>query len=302
MKKIILFVLMVTLLCGCQNQQEIESVDEVTQTTESIIEVVEVTEEIEVTEPVVTEEVTEPTEAFKEFEYFSKDVYYDYEYIDSGELIPHALFTPSTVGDYEKLPLILWLHGSGEKNTEPIDLQCSGLPKILTLWDFAHMEGFNAYVVAPHLASGSFFSPFWCTEDSKTNVKNLLDYYIENYNIDPDKVVACGHSLGGQGTLYFSQVLPEYFCAMAPLSVYNPCTPIVNTEIPTWCFEGRKEYGEDSNSYDYAYSDFKHKFGEECLTSLPVGHGGLPAAVFAMDENNNSRTDLLEWFVEHMEK
>ena len=39
MRKIILFVLMVTLLCGCQNQQEIESVDEVTQTTESIIEV-----------------------------------------------------------------------------------------------------------------------------------------------------------------------------------------------------------------------------------------------------------------------
>lgn len=38
------------------------------------------------------------------------------------------------------------------------------------------------------------------------------------------------------------------------------------------------------------------------MVTLSVGHGKLPAAVFAMDENNNGRTDLLEWFVEHMEK
>ena len=34
---------------------------------------------------------------------------------------------------------------------------------------------------------------------------------------------------------------------------------------------------------------------------LNVGHGDLPMAVFSMDNDGNNRTDLFEWFAEHMQ-
>ena len=53
--------------------------------------------------------------------------------------------------------------------------------------------------------------PFWCTEESQENVKDILEYYIENYNVYHDKIVVTGHSLVDQGTMYMKQTLPEYF-------------------------------------------------------------------------------------------
>lgn len=294
---LIVFIIAV-FLCGCQNHNV-----EVLEESQMVIEATSF-QEIVLTESTIKETLPEiePSVApVKKLDYFREDIYYDYEYVDSGELIPHALFTPSTASEYEKIPLILWLHGGNGNNCEEVYFRCSGLLKVLTLWDFMHLDGLNAYMVAPQLMNGDFWSPYWCTEESRVNVKDLLDYYIENYNVDPDKIVVCGHSLGGQGTLYMAQVLPEYFCAMAPLSVYNPCTPITNTDIPTWCFEGKKECGEDSVSVDYAFTDFKHKYGEECITSLPVGHLKLPFTVFSMDNDANGRMDLFEWFAEQMQ-
>lgn len=295
--KLIAYTLIVPIaFCGCGSKAEN------TESTSAIAECVEPTTII--VEPVVeaTAPDAEPSvEDIKELEYFCKDICYDYAYIDSGELIPHGLFIPSTAGEYEKIPLILWLHGADIKNSEAVKVQTSGIAEVITSSDFVHMEGINAYILAPHLVVGDFWSPSWITEESRVNVKNLLDYYIENCNVDPNKIVIAGHSLGAQGALYMAQVLPEYFCAMAPLSSYNPCIPLTNTEIPIWCFVGVSSCGEDRNSVSYTWSDFKHVYGEDCITSLPVSHANLPFEVFSMDDDLNNRTDLFEWFVAQME-
>jgi predicted peptidase len=249
-----------------------------------------------------TETIIEtPTEAAKNLDYFRADIFYNYEYVDSGEMIPHALFTPSTASEYKKIPLIVWLHGSSDKNVGQINFRSSGLLKVLSDWDSMKLDGINAYVLCPQLVNGDFWSPYWCTENSRNNLEVLIDYYVENYNIDPDKIAICGHSLGAQGTLYLAQTLPEYFCAMAPLSAYNPCIPLTNTEIPTWCFVGQSSYGEDKTSVSYTFGNFKHAYGANCITSLPVSHANLPFTVFSMDEDLNNRTDLFEWFVTQME-
>ena len=256
----------------------------------------ELTEAVEIVEP--EPPVTEPP--FKDYEYFSSDVYYEFEYIENDEVMPHVFFKPSTAQDYEKIPLILWLHGSGEKNRPAVDLEWSGLAKVMVAWDFMHLEGMNAYIVAPHLVQGKFWSPYWCSEESANNVQELLNYYIEHYNVDPNQIVVAGHSLGGQGAVYMPQVLPETFCAMVPISVYNPCIPITNFDIPVWCFEGQKGKGEDSASIEYAFDKFARAYGEDRITTLPVGHGALPMAVFSMDNDDNLRTDLFEWMAEQM--
>lgn len=294
--KLIALICIMCMLCGCSNDTSAATME----TNPTIIETespIETTEVVEITEPVIEE----PTESpFKEYEYFSEDVYYDFEYIANGEVIPHVFFQPSTAQDYEKLPLILWLHGSGQKNSDVASMEWSGLSKAMVAWDFMHLEGMNAYILAPHLVQGDFWSPYWCCESAAEDITDLLNYYIENYNIDPNQIAVSGHSLGGQGAVYMPQVLPDTFCAMAPLSIYNPCIELTNTEIPAWCFQGEVAHGEAKISCDYAYDKFAKAYGKENVTSLPVGHGALPMAVFSMDLDGNLRTDLFEWFAEQM--
>jgi predicted peptidase len=63
--------------------------------------------------------------------------------------MPYVLYTPSTATQSESIPLIVWLHGSGEVSAGPELFLNSGLLKVLNDWS---LEGFNAYVLCPHLA------------------------------------------------------------------------------------------------------------------------------------------------------
>ena len=243
----------------------------------------------------------EPLEEQVQYEYFSEEVDYEVDYIDNSVVMPHLLLEPSTASTFDSLPLVVWLHGSGEKNSQVDAFRLNSLRKPIAVSGFLGLEGFNAYFIAPHLVQGEFWSPFWCTETSANNIQALIDYYVENFNIDARQVVITGHSLGGQGAAYLPQVLPDTFCAMAPLSVYHPNVPLTNTDIPAWCFEGSMQHGEDKNSYEYAMWSFARAYGSENITVLPTSHGGLPREVLTMDTDGNMRNDLLEWMAVHME-
>ena len=290
-------------LWGCGASQVSAASDETTPTIlETVVETEPVVEETFVEDvTVATEETLPPEPLYKEYEYFTSDVSYEFEYIENGEVIPHVFFEPSTAEDFEKIPLIVWLHGSGEKGRPAEVLKWSGLLKAMVAWDFVHLEGLNAYIVAPHLIQGDFWSPYWCSQDSARNIQDLIDYYVENYNVDRNQVVLSGHSLGGQGVAYLTQVMPEAFCAAAPLSVYHPTIKLTDNSIPMWCFQGNPDYGEDNTSHNYAYGDFANFYGRDAITMLNVGHGDLPMAAFSMDKDGNNRTDLFEWFAEHMQ-
>ena len=304
MKKILVYVSVIAVcfaLWGCGGASVAATEPPVIE-TEPVPTETEAIEIVETTELVV-EETPAPTESsFKEYEYFSCDVSYDFEYIANGEVIPHVFIEPSTAQDYEKIPLVVWLHGSGEKNRDAVELEWSGLSKAMIAWDFMHLEGMNAYIVAPHLVQGDFWTPYWCSEESAQYITDLIDYYVKYYNVDPNQVVLSGHSLGGQGVAYLTQVLPDTFCAAAPLSVYHPCIKLTNKDVPVWCFQGNPSHGEDSTSHNYAYGDFANFYGQDVITMLNVGHGGLPMAVFSMDTDGNQRTDLFEWFAQCMQE
>ena len=295
--------LVVSCACGCAATSSSEPTELANSSTPSqeIMETIVLTEATEATEPIVVE--TEPIETeppYKDYEYFIPDFFYEIEYIANGEVMPHIFFEPECAADYEKLPLVIWLHGSGEKNSSVDEFQINSLRVGLAAAAFYGYETLNAYFVAPHLVNGPFWTSVWCEQRAADNVQALIDYYVEHYNVDPNQVVITGHSLGGQGAVYLPQVLPDTFCAMAPLSVYNPCIPLTNKDIPAWCFQGEQKYGEASVSIEYAYSTFKNFYGEDSVTSLPVGHGDLPLAVFSMDNDANMRLDIMEWMAEHM--
>ena len=246
-------------------------------------------ETTEVEETVVPETTAPPSEYYDD--YFSSEITFESQYIREDGVMPYALYTPSTLDETKKTPLIVWLHGSGQVGKGESSLFNSGLLKALGEWE---LEGFNAYIICPQL-SGSFNTGRWNKESTKNNLQTLLDKFIEEHNIDQNQIFVVGHSLGGQGALYMAHQLPEYFSRCVVLSGYNPGIEISEITIPTIGITGTQRAGEDGGSISYMKNYCQKTFGEEKIFFIEASHGGIPKAAFNLDSDEDMRSDVVEW-------
>ena len=250
-------------------------------------------------EPEATEkpETQDPTPSKDEEGAAEEHIKFDSKYIRDDGVMPYALYTPSTIDESQKTPLIVWLHGSGEVGVGEETFFNSGLLKTMNKW---RRQGFNAYVICPHL-TGSYNTGRWNKESTKENLQKLLDQVIDEYNIDPERIIVVGHSLGGQGALYMAHELPEYFSRCVVLSGYNPGIDISEIKIPTIGFVGTKNAGEDEGSISYMKKYFMEVFGDENTFFFETSHSGIPNAVFSFDTDDDDKSDLVEWMLGEFE-
>lgn len=242
-------------------------------------------------------EKQDPTTSKDEEGAAEEHIKFESKYICDDGVMPYALYTPSSIDENEKTPLIVWLHGSGEVGVGEETFFNSGLLKTMNKW---RRQGFNAYVICPHL-TGNYNTGSWNKESTKNNLRALIDKFIEEYNIDLDRIIVVGHSLGGQGALYMAHELPEYFSRCVVLSGYNPGIDISEIEIPTIGFVGTKNAGEDEGSISYMKKYFMEVFGDENTFFFETSHSGIPNAVFSFDTDDDDKSDLVEWMLGEFE-
>lgn len=221
-----------------------------------------------------------------------ENITFEYEYIVSEDYMPYGLFTPSVVKYISRMPLIVWLHGSGERGVDENVFNQRGLVGVLNNWE---LKGFSAYVLCPQL-KGVGYNTSWNNEDSRENLMSLIDYFKENYPIDENRIYIVGHSLGAQGALYMTQK-EDCFAAQGLLSGYPAYIDIINTEIPTKCFVGTVSGGEDSRSVDFTLSQLSSYYGENSITIVNTFHAGVPKSVFSIDEDGDSQSDFVNWLL-----
>jgi predicted peptidase len=143
----------------------------------------------------------------------------------------YLLYLPKAYGlDKEKhWPVILFLHGSGERGTDLNKVKTLGPPKLVS-------EGKEMpfIIVSPQAPEGSNWDP-----DALTA---LLDEINNQYAVDQDRVYLTGVSLGGSGTWRLASAHPERFAAIAPIcGGGDPSMAPRIGAIPTWVFHGAKD-------------------------------------------------------------
>jgi predicted peptidase len=111
--------------------------------------------------------------------------------------------------DYKKAknksyPLLIFLHGSGERGDDPELIKKNGPPSFLD-----NQKDFPFVTLSPQCPIGTR----WVIEDLQV----LLNKIEKKYRIDPDRIYLTGLSMGGFGTWEWAYKYPEQFAAIAPV-------------------------------------------------------------------------------------
>lgn len=126
-------------------------------------------------------------------------------------------------------PLLLFLHGAGERGEDLERVKAHGPPKIVqTRPDFPFI------VVSPQVPDGRVW-------DSGALLA-LLDRLTAELRVDPDRVYVTGLSMGGFGTWNLAVADPERFAAIAPICGGGDWLRACRLKnLPVWAFHGARD-------------------------------------------------------------
>ncbi len=140
--------------------------------------------------------------------------------------VHYQMFLPSFFEKGEPLPLMLFLHGAGERGKDLDDVKKWGPPRFL-----ADRPDFPFIVVSPQCPRGQWW-------DIEVLVA-LLDKLESTFAIDPDAIVVTGLSMGGYGAWSLAAAQPDRFAAIAPIcGGGDPATAGRLVDLPIWNFHG----------------------------------------------------------------
>ncbi len=125
-------------------------------------------------------------------------------------------------------PLILFLHGAGERGDDVQKVKVHGIPKIAEAQD-----DFPFIAVSPQCPGQS-----WWTGEVEA-LEALLADVIDTHNVDESRIYLTGLSMGGFGSWALAIRNPDLFAAVAPVcGGGKPEKVAAIKHVPVWNFHG----------------------------------------------------------------
>lgn len=168
-------------------------------------------------------------------------------------LFRYQVFVPARL-DPAGTPLVLFLHGSGERGDDGHRQLLAGLGP----WLKKNADTFPALVVLPQAPEDEE----WLGRNARMALATL-DAASREFNADPHRTYLTGLSMGGYGTWELALMQPQRFAALVPVCAAikaprderpgllvdqvageaDPYTAVVTRlrEVPIWMFHGAKD-------------------------------------------------------------
>jgi predicted peptidase len=136
---------------------------------------------------------------------------------------------PKDYEQQESSPLLLFLHGAGERGDNLDLVKKHGPPKLIEAG-----QELPFIVVSPQCPQGRWWEPF--------ELAALLDEIVEKHKVDQDRIYVTGLSMGGFGTWSLAAYQPRRFAALAPIcGGGEPFTTRLFVKTPVWVFHGAQD-------------------------------------------------------------
>ncbi len=168
----------------------------------------------------------------------------------AGESLPYRLFLPKDYDAAKKYPLVLVLHGAGQRGDE----NRKQLASYAAGWiDDAVQSKHPCILLLPQCPTGKkwadadwgkgsySFSAVPITEPMKL-AKEILDQVLREKSVDLNRVYVMGVSMGGYGAWSFVTRYPEVVAAAVPVcGAGDPTMAATLKDLPIWAFHGDKD-------------------------------------------------------------
>lgn len=225
---------------------------------------------------------------------------------EAGAQLPYRVLFPDNYDQSKSYPLILFLHGSGERGDDNEKQLVHGAKRFL---DKEERKKYPAIVVFPQCPLGTFWShahrtgedrnkwvaPFYAQPNQPMKlVIELLDQMVEQEAVDTTRLYLGGLSIGGFGTFDLLAHQPNRFAAAFPIcGGGNPnLAPLYASNTALWVFHGAKD--------DVVLP----KYSRSMVAAIKAAGGAIKYTEYP-EANHNSwdaafaEPDLLAWLFQH---
>jgi predicted peptidase len=232
------------------------------------------------------------------------DVYQKKLYLNQGDTLPYRIMYPPGFDETGKYPLLLFLHGAGERGNDNEKQLVHGGSLFA---DPANRRDFPAVVVFPQCPQDDWWARMERSGDQDGNrvftfsskgppnpsmclLLDLLDELVNIAYIDADRVYLGGLSMGGMGTFDLLTLRPKTFAAAFPIcGGGNPRTARKISRVTSfWIFHGTEDNVVAPEYSAAMAAALKKQKGKVRLTLYPgTGHNSW--------DNAFAEPELLPW-------
>jgi predicted peptidase len=203
----------------------------------------------------------------------------------------YLLFLPQGYSEKaeQRWPVILFLHGAGERGTNLAQVKVHGPPKIVE-----NKPDFPFIVISPQCPPGERWSP--------ELLVHLLDDVIARHAIDTNRVYLTGLSMGGYGTWALGAAYPEKFAAIAPICGGGETIGILLSgrekrqwisTLGVWAFHGAKDPVVSLEESERMVNALKRAGCQDVKLTV------YPEATHDSWTETYNNPELYEWFLKH---
>lgn len=194
------------------------------------------------------------------------------------------LFLPRSYGSDagHKWPLILYLHGIGERGTDLGLVKMHGIAKIVE-----QEPDFPFVAISPQCPDETVWP------DHHDALNALIEEIVAAYAVDADRIYLTGNSMGGYGTWSLAASYPQRFAALAPIcGGGEPEGVCALKEVPVWAFHGAEDPAVELQN------------GQEMVDALRACGGNVRFTVYpGVGHDSWTQTydspELYQWFLQH---
>lgn len=157
-----------------------------------------------------------------------------------GREQPCVLYIPRDYDPNEAWPLVVFLHGMGERGKDGLRQMAVGIGPAIQ----RRPNRFPCLVLMPQCPSDSI----WATSDAawartaksaSGHVDDAIAQVLERYSIDRDRISLTGLSMGGYGTFMYGARHLDTFSALMPICGGGDVNDAaVLARMPLWVFHG----------------------------------------------------------------
>lgn len=156
----------------------------------------------------------------------------------SGTGLPYRVFVPAACVAPMRCPVILFLHGAGERGSNNISQLNNRANHAMDLVDGANLAAQPMLMIAPQCPTGQN----WASTQNQTYLADILEDVDEEFGYDPDRVYLTGLSLGGNGTWITLKNYTTFFAAGVPLAGWGSTSAATAAaRVPQWAFHAAND-------------------------------------------------------------